>query len=130
MSEGTYSISDLAREFDITTRTIRFYEDKGLLSPARQGQTRIYSPADRTRLKLILRGKRLGFTLEESREIIDLYSPSSDNRDQLHSLIAKVQERRAALEQQRTDIELMLVDLQTSEELCLESLNKLDQAAH
>jgi DNA-binding transcriptional MerR regulator len=123
--ENSYSISDLSREFDITTRTIRFYEDKGLLTPERQGQTRIYSSADRTTLKLILRGKRLGFTLDESREIISLYTPSSDNREQLNSLIRKIHERRSVLEQQRQDIEIMLLDLQASEERCNETLEQL-----
>jgi len=123
--DNSYSISDLSREFDITTRTIRFYEDKGLLTPERQGQTRIYSSADRTTLKLILRGKRLGFTLDESREIISLYTPSSDNREQLNSLIRKIHERRSVLEQQRQDIEIMLLDLQASEERCNETLEQL-----
>ncbi|MFQ3223095.1 MAG: DNA-binding transcriptional MerR regulator, partial [Porticoccaceae bacterium] len=70
-----YSISQLSKEFEITTRTIRHYEDLGLLAPARRGQTRVYSPADRIRLKLILRGKRLGLSLDDSREIIDMYEP-------------------------------------------------------
>jgi len=123
----TYTITDLSREFDITTRTIRFYEDKNLLTPARQGQARIYSSADRTTLKLILRGKRLGFTLDESREIIQLYTPSDDNREQLQKLISKIHERRALLEQQQEDIEIMLLDLQASEERCNESLLLLDE---
>ena len=82
-----YSISQLSKEFDITTRSIRHYEDIGLLSPARRGQTRIYNPADRTRLKLILRGKRLGISLEDSREIIDMYEPGKNNVEQLQKLI-------------------------------------------
>lgn len=123
----TYTITDLSREFDITTRTIRFYEDKHLLQPERRGQARIYSSADRTTLKLILRGKRLGFTLDESREIIQLYTPSKDNREQLHKLISKIHERRALLEQQQQDIEIMLLDLQASEERCNESLLELDE---
>ena len=121
----TYTISDLSREFDITTRTIRFYEDKNLLQPKREGQTRIYSAADRTTLKLILRGKRLGFTLDESREIIELYTPSKDNCEQLHKLISKIHERRVLLEQQQQDIEIMLLDLQASEERCNETLRQL-----
>ena len=122
----TYSISDLAREFDITTRTIRFYEDKGLLEPARRGQTRIYSPADRVTLKLILRGKRLGFTLDESRDIITLYQPGSGNARQLNTLIEGIRERKSLLEQQLHDIEAMMVDLQESEDRCLEALHNLD----
>ncbi len=75
MPDRSHSISELAAELGITTRTIRFYEEKGLLAPSRNGQQRIYSAADRVRLKLILRGKRLGFTLEESRDLIDMYDP-------------------------------------------------------
>ncbi len=124
-TDNSYSISDLSREFDITTRTIRFYEDKGLLKPERQGQTRIYSSSDRTTLKLILRGKRLGFTLDESREIIALYAPHGDNHEQLNKLLSKIHERRALLEQQREDIDIMLLDLQASEERCHETLKHL-----
>ena len=91
-----YSIRDLADEFDITTRTIRFYEAEGLLSPQREGQTRIYSPQDRVRLKLILRGKRLGLSLAESRELIDMYDPSA-NRPQLESLLSAIDRRRQQL---------------------------------
>ena len=119
----TYSISDLAKEFDITTRTIRFYEDKGLLSPSRQGQMRIYSAGDRTILKLILRGKRLGFSLDQSREIIKMYDPSSNNRDQLTALLESVRAKREQLERQRHDIEIMMLDLQESEERCLKAMN-------
>ncbi len=114
------TISDLANEFDITTRTIRFYEEKGLLNPRREGQTRIYSSADRTKLKLILRGKRLGFTLEESRSIIEMYDPAKDNLDQLHSLLSKIREKRRQLSQQLHDIEVMMLDLRDAEEKCLE----------
>ena len=83
-----YSISQLSKEFEVTTRTIRHYEELGLLSPARRGQTRVYSPADRTRLKLILRGKRLGLSLDDSREIIDMYEPGKTNIDQLPSYVS------------------------------------------
>ncbi|BFM14374.1 MerR family DNA-binding transcriptional regulator [Maricurvus nonylphenolicus] len=121
-SGNTYSISDLAKEFDITTRTIRFYEDKGLITPARQGQTRIYSAADRTKLKLILRGKRLGFSLEESRDIVAMYDPGSNNTDQLVTLINGIRKNRAQLEQQLHDLELMMVDLNESEQRCIDTL--------
>ncbi|QIL91021.1 MerR family transcriptional regulator [Microbulbifer harenosus] len=107
----SYSISALAQEFGITTRTIRFYEDKGLLSPERRGQTRIYSPEDRVRLKLILRGKRLGFSLDESREIIDMYDPSKGNVDQLNRLLERIDAKRQQLRQQQRDIEKMLAQL-------------------
>ena len=106
-----FSIRDLAREFDITSRTLRFYEEKGLLSPAREGQNRIYSRADRTRLLLILRGKRLGLTLEESADLIGMYDPSSDNQHQLLAVIDKIRESRRRLELQKQDLEQMLSDL-------------------
>ena len=117
-----YSISDLSSEFDITTRTIRFYEEKGLLTPRRKGNTRVYSPSDRIKLKLILRGKRLGFTLDESRSIIDMYDPEHGNTEQLQSLIAKVREKRVQLQQQLHDIDVMMLELRDAEEKCLEAL--------
>lgn len=117
-----YSISDLSSEFDVTTRTIRFYEEKGLLTPRRQGNSRVYGAADRTKLKLILRGKRLGFTLEESRSIIDMYDPGHGNVEQLKTLIAKIREKRSQLQQQLHDIEVMMLDLRDSEEKCLQAL--------
>ncbi|MCW8126125.1 MerR family transcriptional regulator [Microbulbifer halophilus] len=109
--ETSYSISDLAREFDITTRTIRFYEDKGLICPARRGQTRVYSPEDRVRLKLILRGKRLGFSLDESREIIDMYDPAHGNVEQLQRLLEHIEQKRAQLQQQLRDIHSLMGEL-------------------
>lgn len=117
-----YSISDLSSEFDITTRTIRFYEEKGLLTPARQGNARVYSAADRTKLKLILRGRRLGFTLEESRSIIDMYDPDHGNVEQLQTLISKIREKRTQLQEQLHDIEGMMIDLRDAEEKCLQAL--------
>jgi len=113
--EATYNISELSKEFDITTRAIRFYEDKGLLAPTRRGQTRIYTLGDRTKLKLILRGKRLGLTLDESRDIIEMYSPGQSNVDQLDRLLAKIRERKSYLQQQLHDIEVMMLDLNESE---------------
>ena len=107
-----FSISDLAREFDITPRAIRFYEDQGLLSPRRDGQRRIYTPRDRTRLKLTLRGKRLGLTLAEIRELIDMYEPGRDDRRQLERFLAVLESHIGALEQQRADIEAQLSELQ------------------
>lgn len=122
--EKTYSISDLAAEFDVTTRTIRFYEEKGLLAPTRNGNNRIYTAADRVKLKLILRGKRLGLTLDESRDIIGMYDPAHGNVDQLQKLIAKIRDKRSQLEQQYHDLELMLLDLRDAEEKCLEALTQ------
>ncbi|BBM00939.1 MerR family DNA-binding transcriptional regulator [Microbulbifer sp. GL-2] len=107
----SYSISELAREFDITTRAIRFYEDKGLLKPERRGQTRVYSPEERVRLKLILRGKRLGFSLDESREIIDMYDPAHGNVEQLQRLLERIVQKRMQLQQQLRDIESLMGEL-------------------
>lgn len=106
-----YSISDLSLEFSVTTRTLRFYEEKGLLSPTRDGQKRWYSAADRTRLVLILRGKRLGLSLQDSSEIIGLYDPSSNNEPQLLLLIDKIQHKKIALERQRQDLDDMIHEM-------------------
>jgi DNA-binding transcriptional MerR regulator len=110
-----FSISDLAREFDITPRAIRFYEDQGLLAPRREGQRRIYTPRDRTRLKLTLRGKRLGLTLSEIRELIDMYEPGRDERAQLERFLAVLESHKAVLLQQRSDLEAQLSELQAFE---------------
>lgn len=123
----TYSIGELAREFDVTTRTIRFYEDQGLVSPTRRGQTRVYSPADRVTLKLILRGKRLGFSLAESREIISMYQPQGDNRQQLLALQERIQQRRDQLEQQLHDIQAMQQELDDVEQRCLDAMKDLER---
>lgn len=107
-----YSIQELSKEFDITPRTLRFYEEKGLLAPLRNGQNRVYSSADHTRLILILRGKKLGLSLEQSAELISMYDPASNNRKQLEALIEKIQSRRAKLEAQKLELEQMIVDLE------------------
>lgn len=122
-----YSISELASEFDITTRSIRFYEEKGLLRPLRKGQTRIYSSADRTKLKLILRGKRLGLSLEESRDIIEMYAPQRDNSPQLQRLIDKIREKREQLKRQLSDIQTLLNELDDAETRCQEALDDASQ---
>ena len=106
-----YSIGDLAREFDVTPRAIRFYEDQGLLAPRREGQRRIYAPRDRTRLKLTLRGKRLGLTLSEIRELIDMYEPGRDERPQLTRFLLVLEQHKALLEQQRGDLEAQLSEI-------------------
>jgi DNA-binding transcriptional MerR regulator len=117
--EGTerseFSISELAREFDVTPRAIRFYEDQGLLSPRREGQRRIYTPRDRTRLKLTLRGKRLGLSLSEIKELIDMYEPGRDQRAQLKRFLAVLESHRAGLLQQRADLEAQLSELEAFE---------------
>ena len=117
-----YSIGDLSREFGVTTRTIRFYEDQGLLSPAREGQSRIYQPRDRVRLKLILRGKRLGFSLKEIKNLIELYDAPEGEGAQLRSFIEKIRARRGELLAQRNDIEQVLDELDTLEQRCSELL--------
>jgi DNA-binding transcriptional MerR regulator len=111
MERTEYSISELAQEFDVTPRAIRFYEDQGLLSPRRDGQRRIYTPRDRTRLKLTLRGKRLGLTLSEIRELIDMYEPGRDQRPQLKRFLDVLESHKATLLQQRTDLEAQLAEL-------------------
>ncbi len=108
---GEFSISELASEFDVTPRAIRFYEDHGLLAPKRAGQRRIYSLRDRTRLKLTLRGKRLGLSLSEVRELIDMYEPGRDERPQMERFLAVLGSHKASLLQQRADIEAQLSEL-------------------
>ena len=120
----SYSISDLARELDITTRAIRYYEEQGMLSPERRGQERVDSAADKVALKLILRGKRIGFSLAECKELIALYDPESGNRRQLETFTLKIAERRVQLEQQMLDIQQMQLELDTAEERCHAALKE------
>jgi DNA-binding transcriptional MerR regulator len=122
MNEQHFTISQLAGEFGITTRAIRFYEEKGLISPRRSGQQRLYSAADRVRLKLILRGKRLGFTLEESRDLIDMYDPRHGNVEQLQRLLQKIEDKEALLQRQLRDIAGMQRDLDEVRQRCKQAL--------
>ena len=122
----TYSISELAGEFGITTRTIRFYEEKGYLSPSREGTRRIYSPADRTSLRLILRGKRLGLTLDETADMINMYGSPRGNQEQLQKFIVRIGEKRSELEQKRRDLEVMMNDLQSVENKCHVALAEVE----
>ena len=110
-----FSIGELATEFDVTPRAIRFYEGHGLLAPRRAGQRRIYSPRDRTRLKLTLRGKRLGLSLSEIRELIDMYEPGRDERPQLKRFLSVLEAHQSSLRQQRADIEAQLSELEVFE---------------
>ncbi|MHC6656887.1 MerR family transcriptional regulator [Aeromonas salmonicida] len=123
----TYSISELAREFDVTTRSIRFYEDQGLLNPARQGQTRIYSKQDRVRLKLTLRGKRLGFSLADIRDLFDLYDADKSSRTQLQTMLGLVADKRETLQQQLEDIKMVLLELNAAEQRCQQALAQLQR---
>jgi DNA-binding transcriptional MerR regulator len=118
---ATYTISELAREFDITPRTIRFYEDQGLVSPTREGaggRNRVYSARERTRLKLTLRGKRLGLTLSEIKSLVDMYESPKDTYAQISRFVSVLEEHRGKLEQQRQDIEMALAELSQHEDEC------------
>lgn len=114
----TYSISDLAQEFGVTTRTIRHYEEMGLLTPQRQGMTRVFSTRDRVRLKLALRGKRLGFSLTDIRELFELSSLASKDPKQIEIFLAKLEKHRALLQQQRDDIDAMLAEISFFAQQC------------
>ncbi|WP_148611833.1 MerR family transcriptional regulator [Aeromonas sobria] len=127
--EITYSISELAHEFDITPRTIRYYEDEGLLTPQREGQTRIYSHKEKTRLKLTLRGKLLGFSLAEIRELFEMYDTDRSSNTQLNSMIQLIDEKRSALRQQLDDIQMVMAELEAAEQRCVNSLNSLKTGA-
>jgi len=118
---ATYTIAELAREFDITARAIRFYEDQGLLSPKREGvggRHRVYTPRDRTRLKLTLRGKRLGLTLSEIKSIVDMYESPKDTVAQINRFLGVLAHQRETLEQQRADIDMALGEIAAHEEEC------------
>ena len=124
-SQKTYSISELAKEFDVTTRSIRFYEDQSLIKPNRRGQTRIYSPQDRVRLKLILRGKRLGFSLAETRRLFDLYDADRSSVQQLQTMLSLIDDKKEHLQQQMEDITVVLMELSSVEARCKSELKDL-----
>ncbi|MBU2705185.1 MerR family DNA-binding transcriptional regulator [Zooshikella marina] len=125
----TYSISELAKAYNVTPRAIRFYEDKGLLNPKREGSRRIYNNKDRVTLKLILRGKRLGFSLDECLELISMYDPATDNRKQLQHFLAAIDRRQAQLIHQLEDIKAMQEELTTAKARCLAALAKQQDTA-
>jgi len=135
MATTTYTISDLAKEFDLTTRAMRFYEDMGLLQPERSGpggRNRIYSARDRTRLKLTLRAKRLGLSLTEAREIIDMYDSPRDTGPQLKKFLAVLAQHRKQLEEQMADLQANLDEVKVHEKearALLAKSEKLRQAA-
>jgi len=114
-SAATLTIGELAREFDLTTRAIRFYEDCGLLAPQREGRNRVYTARDRTRLKLTLRGKRLGLTLAEVKELVDMYESPRDTLPQLKKFLVVLATHRAQLEQQMADLHVTLDEVRTHE---------------
>ncbi|MGM0524825.1 MAG: MerR family transcriptional regulator [Pseudomonadota bacterium] len=121
----TYSIGELAKQFDITTRSIRFYEDEGLLSPKRQGQHRIYTNKDRVRLKLVLRGKRLGFSLAETRRLFELYDADNSSAAQLEKVLELIEEKKVSLRQQMEDINVLLTELSGLEQRCQDELTNI-----
>ena len=128
---STYTITELAREFDITARAIRFYEDQGLLSPTREGtggRNRVYTPRDRTRLKLTLRGKRLGLTLSEIKGLVDMYESPKDTRAQMDRFLGVLAQHRATLEQQREDIAVALTEISAHENECQRLLANISDA--
>lgn len=121
----SWTISELAREFDITPRTIRFYEDQGIVSPAREGRNRVYNARDRTRLKLALRGKRMGFQLSEILDLINMYDASTDNTDaQLQHYVTVLEKHRETLEQQRRDLDQTLTEINHQLAYCRQLLKQ------
>ena len=120
-----FTITELTREFGVSTRTIRFYEDEGLIKPLRRGRTRLFRPTDRRLLSFILRGKRLGFSIAEIREILNMYKEPPGEEGQLRLLIQRVSEKRGELEQKRRDIEETLRELDQAEEASLACLAEL-----
>jgi len=120
-----FTITELTREFGISTRTLRFYEDEGLIQPERRGRTRLFRPADRRMIQEILRGRRIGFSIAEIREIIQVYRDPPGEAGQLRLLMRKIEEKREDLRQKRKDIEDTLVELDNIEESCLNRLAEI-----
>ena len=127
MAQEIWSISDLAEMYQVTPRTLRYYEDQGIISPARDGQKRIYNQRDRTRLKLALRGKRLGFSLAEIRNLIDMYDGPGSHPEQLQSYLAHLQKQKELLAQQQKDIQAVLEVFRRQEQVCHDLLAKNDK---
>ena len=122
----TWTIAEVARDFGVTLRTIRFYEEHGLVSPERRGRQRIFHPRDRVRLALVLRGKRLGFPLDEIKKIVGMYDAEPGEAGQLRYLLAQIGDRRAELEQRRRDLDEALAELDDLERRCRDDLRRLD----
>jgi DNA-binding transcriptional MerR regulator len=125
LSERTWTIAQVAEEFGITHRTVRYYEDVGLISPERRGTARVFHPRDRIRLQRVLRGKRLGFPLEEIRTIVDMYDQQPGEAGQLRYLLGQIDDRRAELEERRRDVEAALAELDDLERRCQDDLGAL-----
>jgi DNA-binding transcriptional MerR regulator len=125
MPSQSYSIGELAKHFDITPRSIRFYEEQSLISPERKGQTRVYYQKDKVRLKLILRGKRLGFSLAEISKLFELYDTNPNSAAQLETMLQLTKSKRAVLEQQLNDIQMLMNELDEVESRCQEELNDI-----
>ena len=121
----TWTIAEIADEFGITHRTVRYYEDKGLVTPERRGTLRVFHPRDRTRLRLVLRGKRLGFPLDEIRTIVDMYDQQPGESGQLSYLLDQIDERRGDLWMRRRDIDAALAELDDLERRCRTDLARL-----
>jgi DNA-binding transcriptional MerR regulator len=121
-TNSTFTIAELAEEFDVTPRAIRFYEDVGLLEPGRAGRNRVYTQRDRTRLKLTLRGKRLGLSLSEIKQLVDMYDSEADTAPQLNAFLEVLAEHRRQLEQQKEDIQITLAEIGQHEARCRELL--------
>src|SRR6478672_2028215 len=122
LSDRTWTIAEIAEEFGITHRTVRYYEDVGLVSPERRGTVRVFHPRDRIRLQLVLRGKRLGFPLEEFRTIVDMYDQQPGEAGHLRYLLAQIGDRRAELEERRRDVDAALAELDDLERRCQDDL--------
>jgi DNA-binding transcriptional MerR regulator len=125
----TWTIAEIADEFGVSHRTVRYYEDKGLVTPERRGTTRVFHPRDHVRLALILRGKRLGFPLDEIRRIVDMYDEQPGEAGQLSYLLSQIGDRRAQLEERRRDVEAALAELDELERRCHDDLRRLGSTA-
>lgn len=125
--ESTYSIGELAKLYDVTPRSIRFYEEHGLLAPTREGQNRIYFLKDKVRLKLILRGKRLGFSLAETKTLFNLYDSHQNSEVQLEAMLSMTKLKRAKLIQQLEDINILMQELDDVEARCQDELNQINK---
>lgn len=125
MASRTFTIAEIAEELGVTHRTIRYYEDKGLVTPERRGTLRVFHPRDRTRLRLVLRGKRLGFPLDEIRTIVDMYDETPGESGQLTYLLDQIEERRGDLWQRRRDVDAALAELDDLENRCRADLARL-----